>query len=296
MIYIQLIGGLGNQLFVWAGAHKLSEMFSEPVCILNIIDKNLRDDRPNELNGLVQHCIHEINLRDTRVFSLFFRTIDRFELEKNSLFRSILQRLGVYTFENPAEPIKFLKGKPRIVRCYFQRNEYVDSIWGQICTEILEVFNHTTIPEINRLYTSQVIHFRRGDTVNFQSTHGVLSIDYFLRNLSPNLETLVCTDDQSYTDFIEKEFKTRFILTPLDTSTWQSLKIFCGAKKFIGSNSTLSWWAAKIRSKSHKNSSILPLPWTVSGTNYENGLNIPEVKFVSAQFEGQIKNGLHRLK
>lgn len=289
MIYIQLLGGLGNQLFVWAGAHKLNEMFSEPVCILNIIDKNLRDDRPNELNGLVQHCIHEINLRDTRVFSLFFRTIDRFELEKISLFRSILQRLGVYTFENPIEPIEFLKGKPRIVRCYFQRNEYVDSIWGQISTEILEVFNQTTIPEINRLYTSQVVHFRRGDTVNFYSTHGVLSIDYFLRNLSPNLETLVSTDDLSYTDFIEKEFKTRLILTPLDISTWQSLKIFCGAKEFIGSNSTLSWWAAKIRSRSDKNSSILPRPWTVSGTNYEIGLNIPEVKFVSAQFEGQVK-------
>jgi hypothetical protein len=291
MIYIQSLGGLGNQLFVWAGAHMLSEKFSEPVCILNIIDKNLRNDRPNELNGLVQHCIHEINLRDTRVFSLFFRTIDRFELEKNSLFRSILQRLGVYTFENPIEPIEFLKGKPRIVRCYFQRNEYVDYIWEQISTEILEVFNQTTIPEINRLYTGQVIHFRRGDTVNFHRTHGVLSIDYFLRNLSPNLETLVSTDDLSYTDFIEKEFKTRLILTPLDTSTWQSLKIFCGAKVFIGSNSTLSWWAAKIRSKSHKNSSILPRPWTVSGTNYENGLNIPEVKFVSAQFEGQVKIG-----
>jgi hypothetical protein len=291
MIYIQSLGGLGNQLFVWAGAHKISEMFSEAVCILNIIDKNLRDDRANELDGLAEHCIHEINLQDSRVLSIFFRAIDRFKLEKNSFFKNLLQRLGVYTFENPVEHIEFSKGKPRLVRCYFQRNDYVDSVWGQISREIHEFLNHTVVPEINLLSTGQIIHFRRGDTVNLQSTHGLLSTHYFLRNMSPNLETIVCTDDMSYRDFIEKEFNTRLIFTPLDTSTWQSLKILCVAKEFIGSNSTLSWWAAKIRSKSEKNASILPRPWTVSGSNYEHGLNIPEVRFVVAQFEGQVKNG-----
>jgi hypothetical protein len=290
MIYLQSLGGLGNQLFVWAGAHKLTELFSEKICILNVIDNNSRTDRPNELNGLLKQCKHGIILRNTRFFGIIIKLIDKFSLEKNIISRAILQKLGFYTFENPVEKIEFAKGKPRFIRCYFQRDEYVDSVWKQISTEIQELFKNTVIIESEFYSKAQVIHFRRGDTVNLQNTLGVLTVDFFLNNMTSNLENLVCTDDTNYREIIENKFKTKIILTPLDTTTWQTLKIFCIAKEFIGSNSTLSWWAAKIRTKSGMIHSTLPRPWTFSNLNYETDLNISGVNFVPAQFEVKVND------
>jgi hypothetical protein len=75
------------------------------------------------------------------------------------------------------------------------------------------------------------------------------------------------------------------IMTPRELDVWQTLKVVVGAKEFLGSNSTLSWWAAKIRSKSFLTNSSLPQPWTKTVTEDEKALEIPGIDFKKAIFE-----------
>jgi hypothetical protein len=279
------MGGLGNQLFVWAGAHKLAELYSDEVCILNLIDRNLRIDRPNELKSLKSHCSHAIKLRDSKYISIMLRILDKFQIEKYFICRELLQKAGFYTFENPTAKIEFLKGKPRFVRGYFQRDQYVESVWEQISNEINGLLDLTEVLDISFYSQMQAIHFRRGDTIYLKNTLGVLSVKYYLNNLLPNITRLVCTDDINFEKFIENSVSNSIVLTPLHTNAWQTLKIFSSAKEFLGSNSTLSWWAAKIRSKNGMNRSVLPVPWTVTKLNYETYLNIAGVNLSPAKFE-----------
>jgi hypothetical protein len=76
-----------------------------------------------------------------------------------------------------------------------------------------------------------------------------------------------------------------FIYEAYDSDLGEVKNWILSAKEFLGSNSTLSWWAAKIRSKNGMNRSVLPVPWTVTKLNYETYLNIAGVNLSPAKFE-----------
>ena len=285
MIRLQNAGGLGNQLFIWAAAHKLAHEFDEKVVIFSVKDRNSRPDRNNELHYLKTHCKHNIFLRESFALGYILRVVDKLKLEKYFYSRSLLQLFGFYSTHRATTKFSFDRGAPKITRGFFQRNEYVDSSWECISGEINARLQEIKIPPSIDESSSQVIHFRRGDFVSIKATHGLLSLEFFVRNINPDLNTVFCTDDPLYVDQIHSRIPLALILAPSELDVWQTLKVFVEAGEFLGSNSTLSWWAAKIRSKTLLTKSSLPQPWTKNDTEDERALEIPGVDFKRAIFE-----------
>jgi hypothetical protein len=285
MIRLQNTGGLGNQLFIWAAAHNLAREYGVTVRIINVQDGNFRPDRPNEVQKLKQYCNHKIDVKTSYLLGILFRVIDKFGIEKFGLGSLLLNKSGVFSFDNPTDTVKFGRTRPRIVRGYFQRNEYVDHAWDQIFSELnlrfIEANNNLLFSSDN----SQVIHIRRGDFIDIKEVNGLLALKFFENNLNLRLKQIVCTDDESYIPHILSCMPGATVLNPANSDVWQTLSIFVNAKEFLGSNSTLSWWGAKIRSKTNMGKSILPNPWTRAELGYDSGLAIPGTESKSALFE-----------
>ena len=285
MIRLQNAGGLGNQLFVWAAAHNLAYEFDEKVVIFTVKDRNFRSDRINELQRLKTHCKHNIYLRESFALGYILRLVDKLKLERYFYSRSLLQVFGFYSAHRATAKFSFERGAPKIVRGFFQRNEYVDSSWDFISEEIKSCLQEIKMPQSINGNLFQVIHFRRGDFVDIKATHGLLSFEFFEKNINPILENVFCTDDPDYVDQIHSRIPLALIMTPSELDVWQTLKAFVEAGEFLGSNSTLSWWAAKIRSEIFLTNSSLPQPWTKTDTEGERALEIPGVDLKRAIFE-----------
>ena len=284
MIRIQIAGGLGNQLFIWAGAHYLYHELGQPIKLISAIDANARKDRPVEIQELSAHCSHEIDIENSRFYSFLLRAIDKLCLEKFTISRRVLQELGIYTFDNPTSTLSFNYRRPRFVRCYFQRRDFVELHWNIWSHELTAVLSNTDISNLGLTEPLNAIHVRRGDYMNLSQSYGVLSDDFFQKNLTSVLPNYVCTDEMSLNQVTVEKLKPKAVLTPLETSTWQTLKVFCNSAKFLGSNSTLSWWAGFLRAKNGAGLSSLPNPWTRIDFGYENALRIPNVNYVRAEF------------
>jgi hypothetical protein len=170
------------------------------------------------------------------------------------------------------------------VRSFFQRNDYVDLSWSSISREITLKLQETITPQNIDVSSSQAIHFRRGDFIGIKNAHGLLTIDFFVKNANPNVRNVFCTDDPNCVDLIQNIIPTATVLTPSESDVWQSLKIFVEAEEFLGSNSTLSWWGAKLRSQSSLRNTFLPQPWTKAATVNEAALELSGVDYKRSLF------------
>ncbi len=237
-----------------------------------------------ELHKLSEECSHGIVIEKSRFYGFILRVIDKLQLEDFALTRRALQKMGIYTIQNPTSTPEFAYSKPRFVRCYFQRTEIVELNWGKWSRELIEVLGSTDISDLKLIYPSNAIHIRRGDLMSLNHDHGVLSDEFFVNNSFSVLPTYICTDEMSLSDDITESIRPKGVLTQLDSSTWQTLKVFCNSANFLGSNSTLSWWACYLRAKNGQGLSALPNPWTRIEFGYEQALRISNVDYVRAEF------------
>jgi len=284
VIRIQIAGGLGNQLFIWAGAHNLYQEFGKPIKLISTIDANAREDRPVELQELSALCSHGIVIENSRFYGFLLRTIDKLRLEKFVISRRALREMGIYTFHNPTSTPNFSFGRPLLIRCYFQRTDIVELHWDSWSRELIEALRNTDISNLDLIEPSNAIHFRRGDFMSLSQSHGALSDDFFQKNLTSILPTYICTDERSLKEATVERLKPKAVLTPREANAWQTLKVFCNSANFLGSNSTLSWWAGFLRAKNGQGMSSLPNPWTQMDFGYEEALRIPDVDYVRAEF------------
>jgi hypothetical protein len=284
VIRVQLTGGLGNQLFIWAAAHSLQNEFSARVRLVVVHDSNTRKDRPIEIQQISKICSHGITVSSSRLFGLFLRIIDKFHLERFQLSGRALKSIGIYSFNDPVSTPVFEYAKPRFIRCYFQRTDIVESSWEILSDEFVTALRSVDLSTLGMLNPSNSIHIRRGDFLALSTTHGVLTDEYFKENLNTSFPIYLCTDDFHPEELLRRKLKGKAFFTPNQADTWQTLKIFCDSNHFIGSNSTLSWWAAFLRVKAKKELTCLPLPWTCTDLGYENALRILGVDYKKSEF------------
>jgi hypothetical protein len=210
--------------------------------------------------------------------------MDKFQLEKKKIFGNLLRRIGVYSFDNPVSDLIFDEGRPRLIRCYFQRAEIVEASWGAWFVEFSQVLKLVELKnfKINENYTA--VHFRRGDSLSLANSFGVLSTRYFQSNTPDFLPIYVCTDDVNLPSEMQIQLNPKKVFNPEVSDTWQTLKIFCESEVFVGANSTLSWWASFFRSKNSCNVSVLPIPWTRRDLGFDDALYIRGVDYKNAEF------------
>jgi hypothetical protein len=130
-----------------------------------------------------------------------------------------------------------------------------------------------------------VVHIRRGDTREISTDWGVLSMNYYLKQIRTEDSPLICIDDAEEVDALRPHFPNATFLTPEITTTWQTLKILSEAKTLIIANSTLSWWAAWLKSRVNPETVFFPDTWRPAEQKTFEKLRIESALFVESDFE-----------
>jgi hypothetical protein len=127
-----------------------------------------------------------------------------------------------------------------------------------------------------------VLHIRLGDYIG--SEFGVINPASYSKLITRNIPLVVCTNgtEQQVAEILK--IKPDVILTPSQTTAWETLSIIGSADKFIGVNSTLSWWGAFLVGQNN-NEAYLPLIWEKAKSRQENRFgNFPGIKFYPNTF------------
>lgn len=288
-IYCLITGGLGNQLFQIS---KLLDMIASiEVTNLNVNFLVSYEATKNEPEPAVFELINfeEIGLR-FKVFYLkgyrkrLIHLILRMKLINSKLIVKNRSEIcyGILNF------IISSFGKIIKLRIIGDNNSYIglSTKHTNLLTGYFQDHSHTN--EMVRLFPQIVdkkfakflefddkngfdvaVHLRLGDYVKFSKELGVLSKEYYDSLLikifgiaSHNQKLFIFTNDVSQSSDIlsSKVFKNSVILSPQELSTIETLLWMSKSKIFIMANSSLSWWAARLKINKEL-VAYCPYPW-----------------------------------
>jgi len=287
-------GGLGNQLSQWYFAHAISENSRfriDPLYKMTVVGL-----RNFELQPLKEKCSHlELGMGQNFLspyIKSYYRILD--SLWELSALRGFVEGLG-YFREDPRFDQNQSKKSSRNIRYakgYFQKQAEMEKVFSSVEKELLPVVQGVlaTLEERIQLGSNYtVLHVRRGDYEAAEFTPiiiGTLSDEYFSRGLE-GMDTsnliLLTENREDVTDLV-KALNPRMVLDKFDTTPWETLAIMYGASQFLGANSSLSWWGARLCT-SNGGEVWLPSQWSywknIDPTDYHfPGSNIAEVYWV----------------
>ena len=255
---IALNGGLGNQLFQWFFAHTLEPGNKFRVdCLFESSDTEL-GQREYRLEELAERCTHVS--RDVEGLSRL-STFERFWHLANRLwlvprFRTLMTSIG-YFRENPNSELAQSLNMPNPMRYaygFFQNAEIVEQAHRAIENELLPIIK-LNLKEVKEKYDLKTpytaIHVRRYLTAGLKLTpiHFCnLSSEYFIEWAKQNAgkKVILLTEHSDQIGEIVTALKPDLVLDASNSSPFDVLAIMAGAEKCLGSNSSLSWWGAKL--------------------------------------------------
>lgn len=267
-VKIAVFAGLGNQLFQYAYAHKISEMTGRQIEFA--IDNKPQGDRPYLLAPLVANCSHvrKVNQEEIREVPK-----QRFgiQLFKNRHLRFLLPMFNSSYFAQEKFPFQYSLeqfSKHKLNVGYFQNWRYVESVWENISSEINQVLAKQDLSMVSGISLGKtiVIHIRRGDLIPSAKTMGVIDVRYYekaianILRLEPNLDIICITDDVPNSIDIAEQLNAKVLLGPQALNEWEAIALMSKSKYVVASNSTFSWWGSYLCSK-NGGSAILPHPW-----------------------------------
>jgi len=265
MIRIECSGGLGNQLFVWAAAHELTQIYEEEVKIFYYYPENKNEPRRFELQTLLENCGHGISAKNSKLASFLMRLLDF--MGKYPKCRSLaVSLLSIDENSDPCRDIVTRARKPRIIRGFFQNDSLVERNRELLLPELEKTLNsiHGKNSKMeNTQNTKCAIHVRRGDSVANIDTAGVLRVDYYTSQIIKYQEVNIFSDDATIIDLFRNDNKKKYnFFTPESMSTWETLKEISENEVIISANSTFSWWASKIAMWRYDSTVYFPHVWT----------------------------------
>ena len=299
MLYLDINGRCGNQMFQYAFARKLM--------ILNGVDKlhidffhverwkqkaNGNDTYSDQLkflntityNSNVSNGNSILLFGSKRQKSLFkkyptIRKLSRHFKRLNILakYQKKLHVNGIY--KEDEVPINLVKSKTRDIyaRGYFENPDYFDDIKEILFNEFTPKFPRK---EKNKeLYSiidnkeSVCVSFRVWNEIkydeNFMKEHNICSKEYYIKainkmhELHPNAHFIIFSND---VDWVKQNIKIDYPVSFEDGNDeiWEKLRMMYSCKHFIMSNSTFCWWAQYLCRNENK-TVISPDKWCANG-------------------------------
>jgi hypothetical protein len=267
MIYLNLTGRLGNQLFQYAFARKLQLMrnlsdnlcfsFKEILCrqkegegfedslrFFNVLpyqtcNKNLVM-RFGSLHQILLYILHR----------LYPKCIDKCKLERNGILFS--QNVDVYKFKNV-----FLYGKYENPK-YFE--DIIDILKDEFTPKEAPRSCNKELYDAIETSNSICVSIRRGDylSTNNKNNFYVCNEAYFekaIAYMKTHVENPVFVFFSDDIEWVKKSIKiegAKVYYESGDDPVWEKLRLMYSCKNFIISNSTFSWWAQYLSRNSDK--------------------------------------------
>jgi hypothetical protein len=270
MIILNLMGGVGNQMFQYAFGKALSVKYNLPLALDTTIYSSGNSNRSFDLE------IFEI--KDYRLTSAF-------AIIKSSNGRNICavnERIFEYDSKLIQEIDKFLvlEASPILVIIgYWQSCQYFEAIHKQIKIEFNQKKHFSgkwlELSKQIEMTDAVMINVRRGDYLNRLDYHGVVTVDYlnsamrYLLRIVPTATFYVFSDDIPWCKKKLTDYQQFFFVdeTYYDFKYQLYFKLMTMCKHFIISNSTFAWWSAWLGADD-KSLVIYPKKWfTVPGIN-----------------------------
>lgn len=270
MFIIQLMGGLGNQMFQFAAARALSVKRSIPF-VIDFDDPYIYAKRSFDLD----------------VFNLEYQKAIPRQLAASKPKTKVMRRLYKWTGNNPDahlyKEIKDFHFQPGLFSCpdgayisgFWQSEKYFIDIEADIRCDFSfkkepEGDNKKWLEKINNC-NAVSIHVRRGDYVSVAHTnqlHGTCGLDYYQKaidKISGDVKNPVffCFSDDI--EWIKKNIVTNAQMHCVDSNTspgsgHEDLRLMSSCKHHIIANSSFSWWGAWLNPNPEK-IVIAPQKW-----------------------------------
>lgn len=282
MIYVEVQGNLGNQLFQYAYARHIQKHTNQPI-VLNLY--NFNKGRPElkftldqfRLNGSVKIEKNKPLPYYANSFTLFSRIMRK---TCPFLYHAILKRFGIIIWQGSklVNDPKF-KHKNYYISGWYQSAKYFEDVREELLTEISPLIVNS---ENETLYSkicesnSVCVSIRRGDYVSnerFNKLFFVCDEEYFDKAISEiktkesDLTFVLFSDD---IEWVKKNIQIEgevLYESGMDT-VGEKLRLMSGCKHFILSNSSFSWWAQFVRERMG-GYTIAPSRWNNTDDNRE---------------------------
>ena len=283
MIEVNIVGRLGNQLFQYACARQLQEIYGGEI-LLNTYE--MRKNTPNFKLSLLDYKLNEnvrleenIPLTAVNADSIFVKIMRQFF--PNFYFNMNAKR-GVFIWKSakiykelPQLPVK--QTEHIVLNGYWQCDKYFQGIEEILRQELKpkhELLEHNKeLFEKIKSTNSICVTIRRGDFMNKKNRANfyVCNEKYFEKDMD-TMNTL--HDDCvffAFSDDIEWvkkniKFPGKVYYERGDDPAWEKLRLMSACKHFILSNSSFSWWAQYLSENIDK-TVIAPDRWYNQGKN-----------------------------
>jgi len=253
MVYvsINIMGGLGNQLFQIATAYAYSRKEN---CELIIFNKKNNGNRPLYWNNLLHRCIPYLTDRVenfkvwTEIKPCLYTEIENIIENEEGIYLAGYFQSSKYFYNDTI--------KNEIKELFAPKDSLIDFVR----TKYQYLFSN-----IDRIV---VVHCRRTDYLLYSHIHGPLTGNYYKKALSKMAEYvenpifLLCGDDNNFwseirDDILDSLTANEFFIleNETDINTFVLLQQF---KNFIMSNSTFIWWSVWL---SNYEKVITPSKW-----------------------------------
>ena len=267
-IRFHLGGRLGNQLFQWAFAHVVSDRYGNEV--LPVYDCFHNPNTSTSKDLLSDICEHWQEPKQKNLLGFILKILDKIGSKVPTyqlicFIFSINRTLTSYTL--PTLP----KKAPNVFTGFFinadvvrdNENTIFDELWNKIRRIELTL-------ELPDLY--QAVHVRRGDFADYADSYGLISPEFYERNIDRNLPIVLCTDSIEDSMDVIASIDPEIVLGPSESNAWQVLRIMAQAEHVVLSNSTLSWWGGFLAAK--KGGRVIqPQPFYKEVSDYSNQLD-----------------------
>ena len=288
--------GLGNQLFVYSYILNLVKNNSSNDLKINILfNRKSNNERKFLLGELINLDSDKISFSLNNQIEYFVKILLYKIIKNENILRKfhVFHEQKIFTFEKELLRVP----KNSLVRGQFISKEYTDPIFLDLKTKIAKwlSFQEISCTVLDKNFKDSIIlHFRRGDTVGKNAkTRGLLTSNYYdeairviskERNFKPK-NIIAITDDLKTSKKDFKDIPVTDWFGPDEIGAIQALKVFVNAPNFVGSNSTLSWWGAKLSSAPIDQSiRILPFPWLgFKESIADQALFNPSVTYIGAK-------------
>ena len=271
MKIVKYIGGLGNQMFIYAFSVALRETFRQEI----LVDTHYYKSR-NFHNGLEIERIFGIHLTEAKLsdklkmswyfpnYWIDYHLLGKLPARKNTVRELPGQKVNLELLDDSSD--KFYDG-------YWQSYQYFDSCRDVILKEFTfpkismeDKLNFELNERLNNEENSVGIHIRRGDYLKNWKYRGLCGIDYYQKAIAYILEHIKSPKFFLFSDDIDwvkenispllKGYDVTFVNWNHSINSYKDMQLMAMCKNLIIANSSFSWWAAYL----NKNNPIVVAP------------------------------------
>lgn len=259
MKIVKYIGGLGNQMFIYAFSVALRETFRQEI----LVDTHYYKSR-NFHNGLEIERIFGIHLTEAKLsdklkmswyfpnYWIDYHLLGKLPARKNTVRELPGQKVSLELLDDSSD--KFYDG-------YWQSYQYFDSCRDVILKEFTfpkismeDKLNFELNERLKNEENSVGIHIRRGDYLKNWKYRRLCGIDYYQKAIAYILEHIKSPKFFLFSDDIDwvkenispllKGYAVTFVNWNHSINSYKDMQLMAMCKNLIIANSSFSWWAA----------------------------------------------------